>query len=76
MDGDQLRGLYGKYLVNRVDGGDQPGRKHADCCYFVLDLDHDVHALPALMAYVVSCQNHYPLLAKDLRKILQKKGVI
>lgn len=66
MDTDHERGLYGKYHVERIDGSSEPGGKHADCKYFVLDLTHDKHALPALEAYALSCQDEYPLLAQDL----------
>ncbi len=65
--GDKKRGLYGKYAVQRTDGSSARGRKHAACHYFVLDLTHDPHALPALQAYIDSCESDYPRLAKDLR---------
>lgn len=60
-------GLYEKFAVSRTDGSSLPGGKHHDCEYFVLDLDHDPHAIPALEAYIQSCQVDYPLLARDLR---------
>lgn len=66
MDTDHSMGLYGKYHVDRVDGSSQTGGKHEHCQYFVLDLTHDKHALPALEAYALSCQDEYPLLAQDL----------
>jgi hypothetical protein len=34
------QGLCQKYKVTRVDGSSNPGGKHADCSYFVLDLEH------------------------------------
>ena len=52
--GDTTRGLYRKFRIERVDGSDAPGGKHDGCQYFVLDLDHDPHALPALS---VVCRN-------------------
>ena len=64
---DAQRGLYRKYEVRRTDGSSEPGGKHEGCIYFVLDLDHDPHALPALEAYADSCEADYPELAKDLR---------
>lgn len=63
---DADRGLYRKYEVNRTDGRDGPGEKHHGCAYFVLDLDHDPHALPALVAYAKSCHTEYPELRRDL----------
>ena len=61
--GDTERGLYGKFHVERTDGKSAPGQKHDGCDYFVLDLTHDPHALPALVAYEQSCNAEYPLLA-------------
>jgi len=64
--GDKTRGLYGKFRIERTDGKSAPGEKHDGCDYFVLDLTHDPHARPALMAYAKSCAEEYPLLAADL----------
>lgn len=63
---DEKRGLYGKYIIQRVDGSDAPGGKHAGCQYFVLDLTHDNYALPALREYARWCRGQLPLLADDL----------
>ena len=60
------RGVYKKFEVRRTDGKDRPGEKHHHCAYFVLDLDHDPHAIPALKAYAQSCRATYPELAADL----------
>lgn len=65
--GDKTRGLYNKFRVERTDGSDAPGGRHDSCEYFVLDLTHDPHALPALRAYADSCAKDYPMLAADLR---------
>jgi hypothetical protein len=65
--GDRTRGLYDKFYVERNDGSSAEGEKHDGCEYFVLDLDHDKHALAALEAYAASCEKEYPLLATDLR---------
>lgn len=65
--GDKKRGLYLKFNVERTDGKGAPGEKHHGCEYFVLDLDHDKHAIAALAAYAQSCAEEYPLLANDLR---------
>jgi hypothetical protein len=64
-DKDCEKGLYRKYSVKRL--GDKAG-KHKDCTYYVLDLDHDRFAIPALKAYVKACKKEYPDLAKDLKK--------
>lgn len=71
MDEDKKRGLYNKYNVSRTDG--DPENKHAACRYFVLDLDHDPHALPALRAYIESCEREYPALAADLAIIVIRR---
>lgn len=64
------QGLYEKFTVQRTDGSSQPGGKHAGCHYFVLDMTHDQHALPALAAYAKSCADDYPQLAIDLNQAL------
>lgn len=71
-DPDADRGLYQKFSVERRDGQSLPGEKHHNCQYFVLDLTHDEHAIPALAAYVLSCEETYPLLANDLRRKIQE----
>ena len=63
---DPPGGLYGKFKVERADGRSAAGEKHDGCDYFVLDLDHDPHALPALRAYERSCRIAFPALARDL----------
>jgi hypothetical protein len=63
---DPERGLYEKFKIERTDGKSAPGGKHHACNYFVLDIDHDPHALPALRAYAKSCKKDYPHLASDL----------
>lgn len=64
--GDRTRGLYDKFWVQRTDGKSERGKKHFRCEYFVLDLDHDKYAIPALRAYAEHCQAEYPQLAADL----------
>jgi len=68
MTTDAQRGLYHKYNVVRLD--DSTG-KHTDCSYYILDLVHDRHAIPALRAYADSCESEYPWLAVDLRDIIE-----
>lgn len=70
---DALRGLYQKFNVFRNDGRDEQGEKHEGCKYFVLDIDHDPHALPALAAYAKSCREDFPALAYDIAGIRLKR---
>lgn len=37
--------------------------------FFVLDLEHDKFARPAILAYAEACETDFPLLAQDLRKL-------
>lgn len=73
--GDKTRGLYDKFIVRRKDSSDAFGGKHENCDYFVLDLSHDPHAIPALKAYADSCRSEYPLLADDLDQIVETSGI-
>lgn len=60
-------GIYEKFHVVRRDREDRPGRKHDGCRYFVLDLDHDPLAIPALRSYAVAARAAgYAALADDL----------
>ncbi len=70
---NKARGLYNKFHVSRVDSRSEPGEKHHLCQCFVLDLDHDEYAIPALKAYAKACEEKYPLLAKDLRPMLKAR---
>lgn len=63
-------GIYRKFDVKRTDGSSEPGGKHERCAYFVLDLEHDPFAIPALRAYAEACREGYPELARDLEKIV------
>ncbi len=64
---DKDHGLYSKYKVIRADGSGEPGGKHENCSYFILDLDHDPFALPALEAYAGACaKDGYTKLSDDL----------
>ena len=71
---DRTRGLYHKFNTQRTDGRDAVGEKHFGCDYFVLDLTHDVHAWPALRAYVRSCTLEYPRLAAELTTKIKEKN--
>lgn len=63
------RGIYAKFHIERADGSSAPGCKHEKCAYFVLDLEHDPFALPALRAYAEACAETHHGLAEDLRRI-------
>jgi hypothetical protein len=67
---DAARGLYEKFTVTRTDGRSAPGEKHEGCEYFVLDMDHDPFAAPALRAYAMACRTQYPALSRDLVAIV------
>lgn len=68
--GDKAKGLYRKFEVRRTDGGSERGEKHEHCFHYVLDLAHDPHARPALVAYAESCRADYPLLAAGIDALL------
>lgn len=68
------RGIYGKFKIERTDGQSARGRKHEMCSYFVLDLTHDPHAIPAILAYAESCEADFPRLAVDLRTRARRFG--
>lgn len=61
------QGLYGKFRIERTDGGSAPGGKHHGCQYFVLDVTHDKHAAVALAAYADAVAATHPQLAQDMR---------
>lgn len=71
-ENDKDRGLYGKFSrIERADGQSAPGGKHHNCQYFVLDLTHDQHAIPAILAYADSCEaDGFAALAADLRALV------
>lgn len=63
------RGVFEKFKIMRTDG--DPTGNHRICSYFVLDLDHDENAIPALRAYAKSCAKKRPQLAKDLNRMIK-----
>lgn len=71
MGGEQSIGLYNKFTVVR---NFDPKRKHDNCEYFVLDLEHDPFAKPAILAYAKACEKTHPALADDLRKKAKTKN--
>jgi hypothetical protein len=68
------RGICRKYNVTRTDGSSGPGGKHERCAYFVLDLEHDPYAVPALKAYAEACRGTHPQLAIDIEASLNLPG--
>lgn len=74
MSDDKARGAYDKFRVIRRDGSCGPGGKHEHCDWWVLDLQHDPFAVPALRAYAAACRAEYPLLAEDLDAKLATMG--
>ncbi|RFP32461.1 hypothetical protein D0T21_09690 [Duganella sp. BJB476] len=62
----EQQGMFRKFDVRRVDGSDAPGGKHHGCRYFVLDMDHDMHAGPALAAYAESCRASHHALSDEM----------
>lgn len=71
---DEGRGVYRKFNVTRTDGSSGPGGKHERCSYFVLDLEHDPFAVPALKAYAAACRETHPQLAIDIEVSLNLPG--
>lgn len=68
--------LHRKYDVWRVDNAeDNPESKHfGGCRLFVLDLDHDPAAIPAIRAYADAVRDTHPTLAADLDAYQQGSG--
>jgi len=64
--GEKNKGIYNKFDIRRTDGKSEPGQKHENCRYFVLDLDHDKFAAAALRAYAIACAKEHPKLSEDL----------
>jgi hypothetical protein len=67
---DEDCGFYQKYTVERTDGSSRPGERHHNCVYFVLDIEHDPFAHPALEAYITACADSLPQLSSDLKAML------
>lgn len=70
-DDDKKRGVYKRYEVKRLNDLDG---KHDDCFLFVLDIDHDPFAVPALNSYIDACEHDYELLAHSLTHVLTSRG--
>ena len=65
------KGLYAKFVIERTDGRSAPGEKHDGCEYFVLDLTHDPHAIPAIKAYEQSLREDTERDSSQLRHDLR-----
>lgn len=69
---DKTKGIYNKYRVERMD----PSPKHENCVCFVLDMEHDPFAIPALAAYAKACRAEgFEVLADDLESYVEWKGM-
>lgn len=65
--------IFGKYNISRADGRDAENEKHANCEYFVIDLNHDVtHGRAAILAYAHSIKLTDPALAHALEEQASK----
>lgn len=62
------KGLYGKYKIIKTDGSSIDPK----AIYFTLRLDTDRHARAAIRAYIESCQESEPDLARDLERVLHQ----
>jgi hypothetical protein len=67
-DDGEKKGLYGKYRIEKTDGSAVDPK----AVYFTLRLDTDRHARRAIQAYVESCREEQPELARDLEKLIEK----
>lgn len=73
--GDKDKGIYNKFQVRRTDGQSDIGGKHVNCYHFVLDVNCDPFAAPAIYAYAEACESEYPILASDLRRMVDNNVV-
>lgn len=69
------RGIYGKFIVNRVDGRDSPGGDKTNAKYFVLDYANDQYAKKALAHYAL-CLNGVAEYKQLQRDILFELGIL
>ena len=60
------RGLFGKYRIEKGDGSPVDPK----AIYFTLRLDTDKHARAAVRAYIESCREEQPELARDLERVM------
>ncbi len=72
---DTEQGLFKKFVVLRTDSSDSPGGRHCGCEYFVIDINHDPCAKPALLAYAEAVRLTHPVLAEDMISRYQLSGL-
>lgn len=65
---DKERGLYGKYIVQELDEVGELKAKQHEGRYFVLKVEKDPFAIPAMKAYARACADEYPQLAADINE--------
>lgn len=65
--------IFPKYHVSRADAAefDINSKHYGGCRYFVLDIDHDPYARPAIAAYAAHCVDTHPQLAQSLWDLIQ-----
>lgn len=66
------RGLYQKYVVERMDETDVSGGKHDNCKLFVLDLTHDREARTVAWIYARRVAKTRPALSQELGWLLHE----
>ena len=69
MAGYMKGGLKRKYVIEKANG--KPIDK--DAVYFVLRVDKDPHAIPALLSYAASVRNDNPEFASDVEYLAENK---
>ena len=62
------KGLYGKYIIQKANGEAIDPK----AVYFTLRIDTDPHARAAIRAYIESCREEQPELARDLERVLRE----
>ena len=62
------RGLYGKYIIQKANGEAIDPK----AVYFTLRIDTDPHARAAIRAYIESCRDEQPELARDLERVMEE----
>ena len=72
MSNDRKSGLFNKYIIKKVDGGEID----PDAQYFVLRLDNDRHAQVAAFTYALSCKADNRQLADQLVHLVVQKAMM
>ena len=70
MPGYMNGGLKRKYIITKTNGKSID----PDAVYFVLRVDKDPHAIPALKAYADSVEKDNPEFASDIRALIEFKS--